>query len=110
MVDYVLPSLHQARIEHRPRGLLTLVVAAWLRYLRGFDLVGRRIAVEDVRADELRALSEAGGGNPRPLLKLRDIFGDLSEDEDFRTEVERLTSVLDRHGVRGAIAAAMTRN
>lgn len=107
MVDYVLPTLQEASLGRRPRRLLTLVVAAWLRYLRGTDLRGARIELEDARADELRARAWAGQGSPRHLLRLHDIFGDLSHDKDFCADVEDLTRLLDMRGVAGAIAAVL---
>jgi mannitol-1-phosphate/altronate dehydrogenase len=107
MVDYVLPTLQEASIGRRPRRLLTLVVAAWLRYLRGTDLSGTRIELEDARADELKARAWAGQGSPRHLLRLHDIFGDLSHNRDFCAEVEDLTRLLDIRGVGGAIAAVL---
>lgn len=107
MVDYVLPTLQEASLGRRPRRLLTLVVAAWLRYLRGTDLRGARIELEDARADELRARAWAGQGSPRHLLRLHDIFGDLSHDKDFCADVEDLTRLLDLRGVAGAIAAVL---
>lgn len=68
---------------------------------------GARIELEDARADELRARAWAGQGSPRHLLRLHDIFGDLSHDKDFCADVEDLTRLLDMRGVAGAIAAVL---
>jgi mannitol-1-phosphate/altronate dehydrogenase len=101
MPDYLLPSLHEARRQGRPRARLTFTVAAWLRYLRGVDLDGEPIEVRDARADELRAAAEQGGDDPAPLLGFTDVFGDLGEDPDCVADLRRNLAVLDRDGVRG---------
>jgi mannitol-1-phosphate/altronate dehydrogenase len=107
MPGYLLPTLHEARRDGRPRRLLTLAVAAWLRYLRGTDLTGCPVEVKDARADELRALATADGGDPRPLLALADIFGDLAGDGDFAAEVELLTKTLDARGVQDTVVTVL---
>ncbi len=104
---YVLPSLHDALAAGRPTDLLTLAVAGFCRYLRGTDVQGRPFPMEDDRAEELRALAVAGGTDPRPLLAVRSVFGDLADHPGF---VERLGDVLtqlDRDGVRATLAAAL---
>ncbi|HUR73075.1 MAG TPA: mannitol dehydrogenase family protein [Sporichthya sp.] len=105
MPSYLLPSLHEARAQGRPHRLLVLAVAAWMRYLRGTDLAGQPIEVEDPRAEELCALAREGGDDPRPLLGCRDLFGDLVEDDEF---VAELAASLQALSV-GGFAAAATR-
>ena len=105
MPDYVLPSLVQALAEDRPCQLLTLAVAGWLRYLRGVDMDGRPLEVRDALRDTLVPLARSAGTDPRPLLALRPLFGDLGRRagfvEDLRTALKRL----DRDGVRATVAA-----
>jgi fructuronate reductase/mannitol 2-dehydrogenase len=108
MPHHLLPSLRQAVAEGRPRTLLTLAVAAWFRYLRGTDCAGRPIEIEDARADLLRARAAEGGRDPRPLLGVRSIFGDLGRYPTFVAELARAMDQLDRHGVRATLAAHLT--
>jgi mannitol 2-dehydrogenase len=97
MPAYLLPSLIEAREQGRPATLLTLAVAAWFCYLRGYDLAGTPIDVQDTRRDELRTRALAGGTDPRPLLADRAIFGPLGDDPGFVTNLERaLTGLLTR--------------
>ncbi|MFL6144786.1 MAG: mannitol dehydrogenase family protein [Labedaea sp.] len=103
MPDYLLPSLHEARRQGRPRERLTFAVAAWLRYLRGVDLDGEPIEVQDARADELSAAAERGGDDPSPMLGFTEIFGDLVEDTDCVADLRRFMTALDRDGVRGCV-------
>jgi mannitol-1-phosphate/altronate dehydrogenase len=104
MVDYVLPSLHEARAQQRPHCLLTLVVAAWCRYLRGTDLAGVPIAIKDARLDQLQPLAQRMKDEPAGLLRREDIFGDLGRDEEFCAEIVQLVALLDDCGVHAAIA------
>jgi mannitol-1-phosphate/altronate dehydrogenase len=57
--------------------LLALALAAWLRRMRGVDEQGKAIEIRHPLADELRARAIEGGPDPRPLLGMTDLFGDL---------------------------------
>jgi fructuronate reductase/mannitol 2-dehydrogenase len=107
MPHHLLPSLRQALAEGRPHTLLTLAVAAWCAYLRGVDPQGRRIEIDDPRADLLQTLANAGGTDPRPLLSERLIFGDLGGNPGFVAELTEALERLDRDGVRATLTAAV---
>ena len=104
---YVLPSLLTARAQGRPSRLLTLAVAGWCRYLQGTDLAGRPLVLADDRAEELGVLARAGGTDPRPLLSVDAVFGDLGGDESFVAELTAALEQLEELGVRGAVALAL---
>jgi mannitol 2-dehydrogenase len=106
---HLLPSLRTARAQGSPTGLLTLALAGWCRYLRGVDQRGRVLAVHDELAEELGALARAGGVDPRPLLGVRSVFGDLAEDAGLVADLGRALRELEAHGVRGAVARALDR-
>jgi fructuronate reductase/mannitol 2-dehydrogenase len=106
---YLLPSLRTALAEGRPTELLTLAVAGWCRYLQGLDLHGQHIPVQDDLADELRALARAGGTDPRPLLGMRSVFGDLGDDARFVAALGRALRQIERRGVHGAVVRALDR-
>ena len=107
MPHHLLPSLREALATDRPHALLTLAVAAWFRYLRGTDAEGRPVVVDDPHADELQSLARAGGTDPRPLLGVRSIFGDLGENPVFVAELADALDRLDRDGVRVTVAASL---
>jgi fructuronate reductase/mannitol 2-dehydrogenase len=109
MPSYVLPSLHDAIAQGRPHELLLLVVAAWVRYLRGTDLAGGELVVEDPRAEALQALVRHGGGDPRPLLGMRSVFGRLGDDERVVQRVQDLVRLLDEGGIEAALEACRPR-
>jgi mannitol-1-phosphate/altronate dehydrogenase len=101
MPAYLLPSLRAAQSSGRPRQLLLLAVAGWLRYLRGTSFDGVPIEIEDARADELRRLARAR--DPRALLGLTDIFGELAQhEEDVRT-IATMLADLDNRGVSATV-------
>jgi mannitol 2-dehydrogenase len=96
MPAYLLPSLIEARAQGRPHALLTLAVAAWMRYLRGYDSQGNAVHVEDARSRELTTLAKMGQSDPRPLLDVRDVFHDLGEDDDLVRELKLSLREFDR--------------
>ncbi|WBQ07243.1 mannitol dehydrogenase family protein [Kribbella sp. CA-293567] len=96
MPAYLLPSLWAAQAADRPRKLLLLAVAAWLRYLRGVGLRGEPIEVEDARLTELRALAATG---TTAVLTLTDVFADLAEHPDDVRTIETLINDLDHRGL-----------
>jgi fructuronate reductase/mannitol 2-dehydrogenase len=104
MPAYLLPSIADSQKRGRSHPLLTLAVAAWLRYLRGSDCAGQRIEVKDALVDQLQPLARAGGSDPRPLLARRDLFGDLGQNASFVAAVRRDLMTLDRDGVHAAVA------
>ncbi|WP_456849969.1 mannitol dehydrogenase family protein [Geodermatophilus sp. SYSU D00742] len=104
---HLLPSLRQALAEGRPSRLLTLAVAGWCRYLRGTDPAGRPLPMEDPLAEELQALALAGGSDPRPLLGVRPVFGDLGDVPGFADDLRSVLEQLDRDGVHRTISTAL---
>ncbi|GAA2450546.1 mannitol dehydrogenase family protein [Streptomyces glaucus] len=104
--DYLLPSLHAAHAQDRPRTLLAFAVAAWMRYLRAVDLDGAPIDVQDARAEELREAALRGGDDPGPLLAVTDVFGDLADDAVSVAVIRRsLAEAFDsRERLRSALA------
>jgi mannitol-1-phosphate/altronate dehydrogenase len=107
---YLLPSLLDAAEQGRPHDLLALAVAAWFRCLRGTDLEGRGVDLADARAAELRERALAGGTDPRPLLKLTQVFGALGQQGEVVATLERLLASLDERGWRATVAASLRRD
>jgi len=61
--------------------LLALALAAWLRRVRGVDDAGRPIEVRHPMARLLRERAVEGGADPRPLLGIESLFGELGRNE-----------------------------
>jgi mannitol 2-dehydrogenase len=109
LASYVLPSLITALRHDRPAELLTLAVAGWMRCLWGTDLQGRPVALVDDRGAALGPLARAAGTDPRPLLRCRDIFGDLADDAAFVGALAGTLHQLDRDGVHATVADRLRR-
>jgi len=108
MPKFLLPSLKEALEEGKPHRLLTFAVAGWFRYLRGVDEQGQTIAIADPLADDLRRRANEGGDDPRPLLALRAVFGDLGGNASFVDALSADLRALDAHGAKAALAAVLT--
>ncbi len=106
--QYLLPSLQKAVRTGRPHRLLTLALAGWMRYLTGTDEQGQAYLIDDPRAKELQTLAKQGGTDPRPLLALTDLFGDLGQSESFVRQLTNDLQELDQNGARQTLAEAGT--
>jgi len=105
MPKFLLPSLGEALAQGRRHRLLTLATAGWLRYLWGVDEQGNEITLQDDRADELRRLANEGMLDPRPLLALRRVFGDLGDNTTWVAELSATLRELDARGAKAMLLA-----
>ena len=105
--QYLRPSLEKAVGADRPHRLMTLTLAGWLRYLTGEDEQGQAYFVDDPRAAELTPLARQSGADPRPLLALTDLFGDLGQYAGFVSLLQSDLAQLYANGSRAALAAAL---
>ncbi len=105
MPSYLLPSLHEALAQHRPHRLLLLAVAGWLRYLRGHDLDGRPLTVEDPEVEQLTALARGRGQDARRLLGMRSVFGALGDSPAVVADLRELVRLLDQGGLPAALGS-----
>jgi fructuronate reductase/mannitol 2-dehydrogenase len=107
MPKFVLPSLTEALAQGRPHRLLTLVVAGFVRYMRGVDEQGQPIALNDGRADELRRLATEASGDPRPVLSVQRVFGDLAQQTVWVEELRQTLAELDARGAKAVVHDAI---
>ena len=61
------------------------IVASWARYAEGVDETGEPIDVIDPLRDQLMAIAQAQRGDPTAFIRNRALFGDLAEDDRFRS-------------------------
>ncbi len=90
----------------QPLDLLALALAAWLRRARGEDEQGQPIDVRHPLAAELRARAIEGGADPRPLLGMTALFGELGQDPRLLGPVGRWLASLYAKGSRETLAEA----
>ncbi len=105
MPKFLLPSLHEQLAQNGPRRALTLATAGWLRYLSGVDEQGQAYKVDDPQATLLQARAVEGGSDPRPLLSVRSVFGDLGDNTAFVQELGKSLTQLYAQGARATLAA-----
>ncbi|WP_208611729.1 mannitol dehydrogenase family protein [Mycobacterium paraffinicum] len=103
---FVLPSLQEAIAQGRPHTLLTLAVAGWARYMRGHDLRGRRLRLEDSQAIPVAKLANMAGNNPDPLLR-HAMFAELRAVPGFARRLGDMIADIDTRGVVPTLRDAM---
>lgn len=96
--SFLLPSLHEAIEQDRPHTLLMLALAGWARYVRGYDLKGSKIRLDDPQSTLLTRLATMEGNNPYPLLR-HEIFAELRMIPDFTDRLADMITGIDEHGV-----------
>ncbi len=86
--------------------LLALALAAWMRRARGEDEQGRPIEVRHPLAAQLRERAILGGPDPRPLLSLRGLFGELAQNPELVRSVGHWLRRLYEVGSLATVAEA----
>ncbi len=104
---FLLPVLHDALAAGRPHRWLTLGLAGWLRYLTGVDDLGEAFPIQDARSRELQTLALSTGDDPRTLLSLRDLFGDLEDHEEFVAALRVVMRELYENGARATLSRSL---
>ncbi|MCF4126526.1 mannitol dehydrogenase family protein [Methylobacterium sp. SyP6R] len=88
---------------------LALALAAWLRRVRGEDETGGAIEVRHPMAALLREKAIEGGPDPRPLLGIRPLFGELGDDPRLVAPVAEWLGMLYRQGIQATLDEAARR-
>jgi mannitol 2-dehydrogenase len=76
------------------------VVASWARYAEGRDENGEAIEVVDRLKDRLGEAARSG-----TFLEDREVFGDLADNERFKTEFDAALKSLHENGARATLEA-----
>lgn len=82
---------------------MSLAIAAWFRYLKGQDDRGNPIEIDDPIAEILTQRARSGSSDPRPLLGITEIFGDLSQSLRFVETVGDHLRSLDKFGAKDTL-------
>jgi mannitol-1-phosphate/altronate dehydrogenase len=104
MRNYLLPSLGAALSAGRPHGVLLLVVAAWIHHLRTYE--GSTEALNDPLGGLLCSLARLGGDDPRAVLSVTSVFGDLRSHQPTVRALRLALRHIRRRGMRSALSAA----
>jgi mannitol 2-dehydrogenase len=104
--SFLLPSLQEAIVQDRPHTLLMLALAGWARYLRGYDLQGREIRIDDPQSELLTKLATMEGNNPGALLR-HEIFTELRLVPCFTERFGDMIADIDELGVLPTLRRAL---
>jgi mannitol-1-phosphate/altronate dehydrogenase len=102
-VNYLLDPIRDRLAADQPIPLLALALAAWLRRVRG-DLG----EVRHPLADLLRETAIAGGTDPRPLLSIAPLFGELGQDSRLIAAVGRHLASFYTNGAEATLTDALS--
>jgi mannitol-1-phosphate/altronate dehydrogenase len=105
-VNLVIDPIHDRLRRAGTVDLLALGLAAWMRRVRGEDESGRNIAIAHPLAPLLRSRAIEGGTDPRPLLAIVSLFGDLGDNRSFVDAVQRWLTLLYSVGSRATLLQA----
>jgi mannitol 2-dehydrogenase len=105
IANYVVPSIRSALAEGRTLDLLSLAVAAWIRFPVDHDYAEAGLQLERPRVHLVEQAPATVDVDQ--ILADRSTFGDLASDARFVTTVKRQLGVLDDHGVRYALTRCL---
>ena len=91
-LNLLLDPIRDRLAAGRPIRRLALAVAAWIQRLALID--DDTLALRHPLANELRSLARTGGIDQPELLAMKDVFGDLSNNDAFLDPVTRWLRVL----------------
>ncbi|MCL4135923.1 UNVERIFIED_CONTAM: hypothetical protein GTU68_023813 [Idotea baltica] len=100
---FVLPAIQDALKTDGPIRAMTCVVASWLRFCLAEDENGEPILMEDALAERITAIAKTAKADPKPYLEMRDLFGDLGDNERFVNELGLLLSSLYEDGAKATL-------
>src|ERR1700754_1439544 len=106
IASFVLPSLEEAIAQGRPHTLLMLAVAGWARYMRGHDLEGRKISLEDSQAIPVVKLANMASTNPAQMLE-HEMFAQVRAVPGFAERLGEMIADIDARGVVPTLRDAM---
>lgn len=100
---FILGSVRDKLAQGESILYLSFAIAVWFRYLHGKDDQGRDLVINDPLADVLVERAHAEDTDPRPLLNLSEIFGDLAQSSLFVETVAHYLHQLSELGVEKTV-------
>lgn len=108
-LNTVLDSLRDRLKQEANVPLLALALAAWLRRARGgVGETQREIMVVHPLAAKLKAIGNINCNDPRPLMGITSLFGDLGQNSQLVQQVERFLTILNQPKPAGGVVAALS--
>ncbi len=97
---FILQTLAHQLQTNGPIDMLTLAIAGWCRYLRGFNDAGKPIVLSnDPNLDEAREAAVRSATQPAAFLQYSRVFGnDLHRSERLVAKLTDALESLEQHG------------
>lgn len=105
-LNYLLDPIRDRLDSGASVELLALGVAAWMRRVRGEDESGQSIPIVHPLASLLRSRAIEGGSDPRPLLSISSLFGELADNQPFVATVQKWLTLLYSAGAKATLLQA----
>lgn len=103
----ILDTIRARIATHQHYDCLSFVIAAWCRYLAGYDEHNTSYTVSDPLASVLQQRVREGHTVEErivSLLALHDVFGtDLADHTGFRNRLIHHVTLIETHGIQGAL-------
>lgn len=80
---WLVPVVNEQLRTHGSIEISAAIIASWARYAEGVDEQGAPINVVDQLHDELAPIAQGQRQDPLAFIKIRKLFGDLSNDPRF---------------------------
>ena len=108
-INLLIDPIRDRRKTAASVDLLALALAAWMRRVRGEDELGQPIHVKHPLATQLRSRAIEGGADPRPLLAITALFGELADDQPFVSTLQQWLRSLYDMGAKATLLSARQR-
>jgi mannitol 2-dehydrogenase len=102
---FILPSTADRLARGQDVQGLALVSALWCRYFEGKSDSGKTIEFNDASAERLQKAAIASRTDPLAFLELRDIFGAVSDSQQFQKRFAEALTSLRKNGTRATLRA-----
>ena len=100
---FLLPVVRDQLAAGRDITRCATVVASWARYADGVDEQGNRIEVVDKLKDQLTAAARQRRTEPDAFIRIRSVFGDLADNEQFTAAYLTALKSLHENGARATV-------
>ena len=102
---WLLPVIRQQLETGGEIHRATAVVASWARYAEGIDEAGAAIEVIDPLKDSLMTLAARNRTQPTTFIENRELFGQLADNQRFRSCYLAVLDQLHKNGARATLTA-----
>jgi mannitol 2-dehydrogenase len=95
---WLLPVVQENLASGGHIELSAAIIASWARYAEGTDEQGEPIEINDRLADTLQAVAARNRDDLDAFIAQRELFGDVVDNERFRTAYEKVLGSLHEKG------------